>query len=226
MISGQNDKTESELLALEEYILEHISPEPPLLKKLYRDAHTHLVRPRMMSGHHQGRLLALLSKLKSPRNVIEIGTYTGYATLCLAEGLSEKGIVHTIELNDEMEDFLRRYFDQSEQKEQIRLYFGDALEILPTLPLEETDIVYIDANKRHYIEYVKLVLKRLPAGSLIISDNTLWDGKVIEPEAQDEQTVSIRNFNDYLLEQPELSTVILPLRDGLTLSIKQTDTRQ
>ncbi|MDO4790445.1 MAG: class I SAM-dependent methyltransferase, partial [Porphyromonas sp.] len=152
MISGQSDKTESELLALEEYISEHISPEPPLLKKLYRDAHIHLVRPRMMSGHHQGRLLALLSKIKSPRHIVEIGTYTGYATLCLAEGLPQNGIIHTIELNDEMEEFLERYFNQSEYKEQIRIYFGDALEILPTLPLEETDIVYIDANKRHYID--------------------------------------------------------------------------
>lgn len=205
---------------IEEYICNHIDPEPELLRTLHRDANIHLVRPRMMSGHHQGRLLALLSCLKHPRSVVEIGTYTGYATLCLAEGIQEGGMVHTIEVNDEMEDFVRKYFDASPYKEKITLHIGDALEILPTLPLEETDIVFIDANKRHYIQYLETILDRLPEGALILSDNTLWNGKVVDMQAKDEQTEAIRHFNNFLLSLPNLKTVILPLRDGLTISLK------
>lgn len=201
----------------EDYILSHISPEPEHLARLYR--HTHLTRlyPRMCSGHLQGRVLAMLVSMIKPRRVLEIGTFTGYSALCLAETLPEGAEVHTIEIDDEMEDELLDLFASSPGGDRITLHIGDALTVIPALG-EDWDLVYIDANKRDYTAYLDLLLPRLHPGSFIIADNTLWDGKVTDTARNhDAQTLGLDAFNTLVASHPRLSTVILPLRDGLTL---------
>ena len=202
---------------MEDYILSHISPEPEHLSRLYR--HTHLMHlyPRMCSGHLQGRLLAMLVSMIKPGRVLELGTFTGYSALCLAETLPEGGQVHTVEVDDEMEDELTELFANSPGGDRITLHIGDALSVIPTLH-EEWDLVYIDANKRDYIAYLDLLLPDMRAGSFIIADNTLWDGKVCDTVTNhDAQTVALDAYNTYVATPPRLSTVIIPLRDGLTL---------
>lgn len=201
------------------YILDHISPEPRHLADLYRHTHLYNLYPRMCSGHHQGRILAMLATMIKPHTAIELGTFTGYSALCLAEGMAPGTTLHTIEINDEMEDDLRQLFATAPTTgTNIDLHIGDALTILPTLPLEQTDLIYIDANKRHYCDYLNAILPRLHPGTFIIADNTLWDGKVTDPDARhDPQTRGIMEFNDLVARHPRLDTVILPLRDGLTL---------
>lgn len=207
---------------LEEYILQHITPESPLRKRLWREAHVRLLRARMLSGHLQGNFLQMLCRLKGAKYVLELGTYTGYAAHCLAEALGEGGEVHTIESDDEMEDFIRSFIDEAPYKERIHLHLGDALTLLPSLLQRYSfDLVYIDANKREYLEYYELILPHLPSGALILADNTLWDGKVIEePTPTDAQTQSILRFNDYVQRDPRVENLILPLRDGLSLIYK------
>ena len=208
---------------LEEYILHHTSPESPIRERLWREAHVRLLRARMLSGHLQGNLLQMLCRLTRARRALEIGTYTGYAAHCLAEALGEGGEVHTIESDDEMEDFIHEFLDGAPYADRVHLYLGDALEILPKLLEEHTfDLVYIDANKREYLDYYELIVPRLPSGALILADNTLWDGKVIEePTPTDPQTKSILAFNEYVQRDPRVENLILPLRDGLSLIYKK-----
>jgi Predicted O-methyltransferase len=206
---------------LEEYILSHIDEEGELLSALNRDAHVNLLRPRMLSGHLQGRILKMLCRLCRPKNILEIGTYTGYATLCMAEALGPDGMIHTIEINDELEDFIRKYIHQSTQKDKIRLYIGDALKIIPEMD-DVFDIVFMDADKRLYSSYYDLVFDKLVPGGLIIADNTLWDGKILTtPHPSDLQTIGIQAFNDKIASDNRIEKVIFPIRDGLTLIRKK-----
>ena len=208
-------------MTIEEYILSHSDDEGALLKALERDAHVNLLRPRMLSGHLQGRILKMFCRMMQPRRVLEIGTYTGYATLCLAEGLPEDGLVHTLEINDEMEDFIFKYLNQSPLQEKIRVHFGDAMEIIPQLD-EQFDLVFIDADKRLYSAYYDLVSPKVRAGGLILADNTLWDGKVVETiPASDKQSLGILAFNEKIKQDERVEKVILPLRDGLTMIWKK-----
>ena len=205
---------------LESYILSHIDKEGDLLSTLNRDAHVNLLRPRMLSGHLQGRILKMLCRLCRPKMVLEVGTYTGYATICLAEGTEPETEIHTIEVNDELEDFIRKYINRSELKEKIHLHIGDAMNIIPCLEMS-FDLVFIDADKRLYSEYYDLVFDKLNAGGLIIADNTLWDGKVVEDfSSSDAQTAGILKFNDKIAADPRVEKVIFPIRDGITLIYK------
>ena len=206
---------------LEQYILSHIDDESNLLKDLDRDAHVNLLRPRMLSGHLQGKMLKMFSRLVQPQFILEIGTYTGYSALCLAEGAPENAEIHTIEVNDELEDFILKHLHKSKLKDKIHLHIGDALEIIPTLDYT-FDMVFIDANKRHYCEYYNLILDKVRPGGLILADNTLWDGKVLEtPHHTDKQTIGIQQFNDMLAKDNRVEKVILPIRDGLTMIWKK-----
>lgn len=206
---------------IESYILSHSDEEGSLLAALNRDANVNLLRPRMLSGHLQGRILKMFCRMLKPKRVLEIGTYTGYATLCMAEALEKDAEIHTLEINDEMEDFIRKYVSQSPDKDKIKLYFGDAMEIIPALD-ESFDLVFIDADKRLYSDYYDLIFDKLPAGALILADNTLWDGKVLEPlHPADKQTVGILAFNDKIKADQRVEKVILPLRDGLTMIWKK-----
>ena len=206
---------------IDDYILRHSDEEGQLLAALNRDAHVNLLQPRMLSGHLQGRFLKMLCRMARPARVLEIGTYTGYATLCLAEGLPTGGHVDTIELNDEMEDFIRKYLDQSPFRDRVTLHIGDARAVIPTLE-GAFDLVFIDADKRHYSAYYDLVFPRVRPGGLILADNTLWDGHVVEsPTPTDRQTLGIMAFNDKIKRDERVEKVILPLRDGLTLIWKK-----
>lgn len=206
---------------LDEYILTHISAEPEHLRQLYRRTHLRHLYPRMCSGHLQGRLLAMLSAMVNPQRVLELGAYTGYSALCLAEGLAEDGRLHTIEVDDEMEDELLELFASAPGGDRITLHIGDAEELIGQID-EIWDLVYIDANKRRYVEYLDLVLPRLKSGGFIIADNTLWDGKVTDTvRNHDAQTVALDRFNQYVVSRDDLEIVILPLRDGLTLMRKK-----
>ena len=207
--------------SIEEYILQHIDEEGDLLKNLNRDAHVNLLRPRMLSGHLQGRLLKMFCRLVQPKRILEIGTYTGYATLCLAEGAPDDAEIHTLEVNDELEDFIMKHLHKSKLEDKIHLHIGDALEIIPTLH-ETFDLVFIDANKRHYCQYYDLIFDKVRPGVLIIADNTLWDGKVLEtPHHTDKQTIGIQEFNNMIAKDNRTEKVILPMRDGLTLIWKK-----
>lgn len=211
----------SKINNLEEYVLAHIDDEDVLLKALDRDAHVNLLRPRMLSGHLQGKILKMLCRLVQPRFIMEIGTYTGYATLCLAEGAADDAQIHTIEVNDELEGFIMKHLHKSKLKDKIHLHIGDAMEIIPKLDCV-FDLVFIDANKRHYIEYYELIFDKLRPGGLIIADNTLWDGKVLDvAHHTDKQTIGIQEFNDMLVKDNRVEKVILPIRDGLTLIWKK-----
>ena len=202
---------------LDQYILDHISPEPEQLRRLYRHTHLHRLYPRMCSGHLQGRILKMLTAMAAPRRVIELGTYTGYSALCIAEALSGDAELHTIEINDEWADDIRATFDESPFGHRITLHTGDALELIPAIG-GRWDMAYIDANKRNYIEYLDALLPLMEPGGFIIADNTLWDGKVAgTASSHDAQTLGVAAFNDYVAGHPRLETVILPIRDGLTL---------
>lgn len=208
-------------MTIDEYIRSHSDDEGALLATLNRDANVNLLRPRMLSGHLQGRILKMFCRMLRPRRVLEIGTYTAYATLCMAEGLDEGALIHTLEINDEMEDFIQKYLSQSSHKDKIKLHFGDALEIIPLLD-ETFDLVFIDADKRLYSDYFDLILPKVRSGGLILADNTLWDGKVLEePHPSDKQTIGILQFNDKIKEDTRIEKVILPLRDGLTMIWKK-----
>lgn len=203
--------------SLDDYILSHISPEPDHLRRLYRRTHLRHLYPRMCSGHLQGRLLSMISAMVSPDRILELGTYTGYSALCLAEGLREGGRLHTVEIDDEMEEELTELFGSAPGGDRITLHIGDAEEIVDSID-ETWDLIYIDANKRRYIEYLDAILPRLRQGGFIIADNTLWDGKVTDTETNhDAQTLALDRFNSYVASRSDLETVILPLRDGLTL---------
>ncbi|WP_289061845.1 O-methyltransferase [uncultured Zobellia sp.] len=203
---------------LEDYIQNHSENEPQLLQELTRETHLKVVRPRMLTGHFQGRVLSVLSKIIYPKNILEIGTYTGYSALCLAEGMQKDGHLHTIDINEELQEIQERYFSRSAYKDQIIQHIGDAKNIIPQL--ETTfDLVFIDAEKKDYPDYFELVMKKTRPGSVILSDNVLWSGKVVEAvDKKDKVTPILLDFNKKLKEDPRVETVLLPIRDGLTLS--------
>lgn len=206
---------------LEEYILAHISPEGEMLRRLNRETHLYHLRPRMCSGHLQGRLLKMFVRMIAPKAILELGTFTGYSALCLAEGIAPDGVVHTIEIDDELEDFIRAHFDASEYGSRIVLHIGDAEQIIPTLDTR-FDLVFIDANKRDYVAYYEMAMQILNPGGFIIADNTLWDGKVVTcTEKIDAQTAGILAFNDHVAADDRVEVVIIPLRDGLTIIHKK-----
>ncbi|PZD79672.1 O-methyltransferase [Mesonia sp. K7] len=203
---------------LEDYVEKHSQAEPELLQQLNRETHQKILQPRMLSGHFQGRMLSMLSKIISPKNVLEIGTYTGYATLCLAEGLAENGTIHTIDINEELYDFQRKYFNLSGFGKQITQHVGDALEIIPALN-EKLDLVFIDADKHNYINYYQMILPKMTQGGIILTDNVLWSGKVLEtPKKDDIDTQTLIKYNQMINEDERVETVLLPIRDGLTVT--------
>ena len=203
---------------LESYIEDHSENEPELLKELSRETHLKVIQPRMITGHFQGRVLSMFSKIVNPKNILEIGTYTGYSAICLAEGLQKNGQLHTIDINEELTDFQRKYFDKSGYGTQIIQHTGDALEIIPTLDIK-FDLVFIDAEKTEYLKYFETVIQKTSPGSILLTDNVLWSGKVIEPlNEKDKATKILMEYNRKLKEDPRVETVLLPIRDGLTLS--------
>lgn len=203
---------------LESYITENSENEPKLLEELARETHLKVIQPRMITGHFQGRVLSMFSKIINPLHILEIGTYTGYSALCLAEGLQKSGTLHTIDINEELHSMQRRYFDKSDYGNQIIQHTGDALDIIPNLDVV-FDLIFIDAEKTSYNDYLECVLPKTKSGSVILSDNVLWSGKVVEPlNLKDKATKILIEFNKKLKEDPRLETVLLPIRDGLTLS--------
>lgn len=209
-------------MTIDEYILQHIDPEGDYLHALYRDTHLKLLYPRMASGHLQGRMLKMFVRMIKPGCILEIGTYSGYSALCMAEGLPEGGMIHTFEINDEQEEFTRPWFEGSPYADRIKLYIGDALRLVPQLGLT-FDLAFVDGDKRCYVDYYEMILPRLADGGYIIADNTLWDGHVLEehPHASDLQTLGIKAFNDLVARDERVEKVILPLRDGLTIIRKK-----
>lgn len=202
---------------LDEYILSHISPEDDYLYRLYRATQINLLRPRMASGHLQGQLLRMLCQMIRPQRVLEIGTYSGYSALSMASGMQEGTELVTFEINDEQEDFTRPWLEGSPFPPKINMVVGDIFSILPEME-GKFDLVFIDANKRQYCEYLDLVLPHLNSGAYIIADNTLWDGHVVDPAYDnDPQTQGVRAFNDRIATDPQFEKIILPLRDGLTI---------
>lgn len=203
--------------ALEAYIETHSESEPDLLQELARETHLKVLMPRMITGHYQGRVLSLISRLVRPENILEIGTYTGYSALCLAEGLQAGGRLHTIDKNDELTGMQRRYFDRSPYGKQILQHTGMALDVLPTLK-SEFDLVFIDADKSEYPQYYEKVLPMVRPGGLILFDNVLWSGKVLGPvDPKDMAARILSEFNNALMEDKRVRTVMLPIRDGLTI---------
>lgn len=205
---------------IESYIEKHSEDESELLQQLNRETHQKIMHPRMLSGHYQGRILSMISKLVHPKYILEIGTYTGYSALCLAEGLQKDGELHTLDVNEELYAFQRNYFDKTPYGKQIHQHLGNALEIIPKLN-KTFDLVFIDADKENYSAYFHLVIDKLKPGGIILSDNVLWSGKVIEPLKKDDtSTKAIMDYNQLLKNDPRVETVILPIRDGLTVSRK------
>ena len=203
---------------LEDYIEQHSENEPDLLAALNKETYQKILLPRMLSGHFQGRVLSMLSKLIRPVNILEIGTFTGYAALCLCEGMQENGQLHTIDIKEELETIQRKYFDKSPWGNQIFQHLGEAIAIIPTLELK-FDLVFIDADKENYIRYFELILPKMNKGGIILSDNVLWSGKVLEPlQKNDLSTKVLLEYNELLKNDPRVETVLLPIRDGLTVS--------
>lgn len=202
---------------LEDYILSHIDKEGESLHKLDRETHLFHLRPRMCSGHLQGRLLKMIVRMIRPKNILELGTFTGYSALSMAEGMDGDGELHTVEIDDELEDFIREHLEKSPYADRIHLHIGDALEIVPQLGLT-FDLVFIDADKRRYDDYYNMVFDHVSHGGFILADNTLWDGKVVDyGKKLDAQTAGILRFNDLVAADSRVEKVILPLRDGLTI---------
>lgn len=206
---------------LDDYAVAHSAKEPELLQKLTRETYQKVVQPRMLSGHYQGRILSMIAKLANPKVIVEIGTYTGYSALCLAEGLQPDGILHTIDVNEELVDLQKKYFDASPYAKNIKQHLGPALDIIPQLE-GEFDLVFMDADKPNYPAYFNLIIDRLRPGGLILSDNVLWSGKVVEPlNPKDISTKALLEYNKILAEDERLETVLLAVRDGLTVSRKK-----
>jgi len=203
---------------LEDYIEQHSENEPELLAALNKETYQKILLPRMLSGHFQGRVLSMLSKLIRPVNILEIGTYTGYATLCLCEGMQINGSIHTIDIKEELVGFQRKYFDKSAWANQIVQHLGEAITIIPYLDLK-FDLVFIDADKENYLNYFELIVPKMNKGGIILSDNVLWSGKVLEPlNPKDLSTKILLEYNQLLKNDLRVETVLLPIRDGLTVS--------
>lgn len=205
---------------IEQYILDHTEKEDNLLYELYRETYKRVLHPRMLSGHLQGKILEMISKLLRPSSILEIGTYTGYSAICLARGLAEGGTLHTIEINDELEDFIQHYLDRSGLNDRTILHIGDAQEIIRNLA-GPFGLIYIDADKRQYPGYLELCRQKLSPRGCILADNVLWDGKVVHPDINDPHTMGIYRFNEMVKNDPELEQVILPIRDGLMMIRKK-----
>ncbi|MDG1730005.1 MAG: O-methyltransferase [Algibacter sp.] len=206
---------------LDDYVVAHSEDEPELLQQLHRETYQKILQPRMLSGHYQGRLLSMISKLVNPKNILEIGTYTGYSALCLAEGMQSNGELHTIDINEELVDFQRKYFDKSAYGKQIHQHLGDALEIIPKLDAT-FDLIFIDADKENYSNYFNAIIDKLNSGGIILSDNVLWSGKVLDTvfKKEDSSTPALIEYNALLKHDKRVETVVLPIRDGLTISRK------
>ncbi|CAM1345933.1 O-methyltransferase [Tenacibaculum crassostreae] len=203
---------------LDEYVVQHSQSEPKLLQELSRETWQKVLNPRMLSGAFQGRVLSMISKLVQPKSILEIGTYTGYSALCLAEGLSKDGMIHTIDKNEELEELQYKYFQKSEYRDQITQYVGNALDIIPSIN-DKFDLVFIDADKSNYVNYFHQIIEKMNTGGIILSDNVLWSGKVIEEiDPKDIDTKILLEYNRLLNEDSRLETVLLPIRDGLTIS--------
>lgn len=203
---------------LENYIASNSENEPTVLTELTRETHLKVIQPRMLTGHFQGRVLSMLSKIIAPENILEIGTYTGYSAICLAEGLRKNGKIHTIDVNEELSQIQHKYFKKSGFTDKIDAHIGDALDIIPTLDVT-FDLVFIDAEKKSYPAYFEAALAKTRPGGIILSDNVLWSGKVVEPlNPKDVTTKILLDYNKGLKDDPRVETVLLPIRDGLTLS--------
>jgi caffeoyl-CoA O-methyltransferase len=213
MINTKNEK-------LDDYLINHSEKEPKLLNDLYRETNLKVLQPRMISGPHQGRLLSIISKIINPKKILEIGTFTGYSTLCLAEGLNEDGKIHTVDINEELYSFQRKYFKKSLFNDNIIQHLGNALEIIPKLD-KDFDLIFLDADKINYPKYLDILISRLKKGGVLLSDNVLWDGKVLtEICDKDKSTKGIVEYNKLLNNRTDMETVILPIRDGLSISRK------
>ncbi|MFY0645018.1 MAG: O-methyltransferase [Bacteroidia bacterium] len=207
---------------LSKYSEDHTSPESSLLADLNRDTYANVLIPRMLSGHLQGRVLSMISKMLQPKTVLEIGTYTGYSALCLAEGLQSGGSLHTIDINEELEDRTRSFFNKSDYSEQIHFHIGNALEIIPALATS-FDLVFIDADKENYLNYYKMLIDDLPSGAILIADNVLWSGKVLDPQSleNDLETKALHEFNKFIQADSRVENVLMPIRDGLMVIRKK-----
>jgi caffeoyl-CoA O-methyltransferase len=206
---------------LEQYILEHTEAESNLLAELNRETYHKVLLPRMLSGHLQGKVLEMISKMMQPAYILEVGTYTGYSALCLAQGLKEGGILHTIEINDELENFTKSYIQKSGLEDKIKFHIGDATEIIPQLP-DNIDLVFIDADKRQYLDYYKMIIDKTRSGGIVLVDNVLWDGKVVaDNNTKDDYTKGIMEFNDFVHQDKRVENVILPVRDGIMMLRKK-----
>lgn len=206
---------------LDEYLINHSEKEPELLRSLNRETNLKVLQPRMISGAYQGRLLSLISKIINPKKILEIGTFTGYSTLCLAEGLDKNGQIHTIDVNEELYDLQRKYFKKSPFNDNITQHLGNALDIIPKLD-QEFDLIFLDADKINYPKYLELLINKLKKGGVLLSDNVLWDGKVLNEIPQNDiSTKAIVEYNKLLNNKLEMDSVILPIRDGITISRKR-----
>ncbi len=202
--------------SLETYIEDISSGEPELLQRLNRETHLKVLYPRMLSGPVQGRFLSMLTKMLAPKRILEVGTFTGYSALCMGEGLPEEGVIDSIELIAEREWLIRKYLEQARIEDRVNLLFGRALDIIPELegPYE---LVFLDADKANYSTYYELILPKMPSGGILVADNVLWDGKVVDPNVQDKETNGIRNFNQLVRNDNRVEQVLLPLRDGMLM---------
>ena len=208
-------------MTVDEYIIDHLEAEPEYLRTIFRNTNLKLLNPRMQSGHYQGRLLKMFTRMLCPHHILEIGTFSAYSTLCLAEGLTPDGHIDTIEIDDELEDFINDNIRLSPFADRITLHIGDALQIAPTLG-KQFDLVFVDGNKRHYRQYLDMVLPLLSERGVVLADNTLWSGKVVEkPSSGDYQTREIIAFNRYVAQNNAIEQIILPVRDGLTIIRKK-----
>lgn len=206
--------------AIDNYVVAHSETEPELLQQLTRETYQKVLQPIMLSGPYQGRVLSMISKLINPKTILELGTFTGYSTLCLAEGLAENGIIDTIDINEELSDFQSKYFERSDYRNQIIQHTGNAIDIIPVLN-KTYDLVFIDADKPNYVNYFHLIIDKLNPGGIILSDNVLWHGKVVEPlDAKDKSTKAVLDYNMLLKNDTRVETLLLPIRDGLTISRK------
>lgn len=205
--------------ALQEYCEAHSTPEKEVLKELNRKTHLDVLMPRMLSGHHQGAFLQMLSHMAQPKQILEIGTYTGYSAICLAQGLKEGGTLHTIDINEELEDLTKEFFQKAGIQDKVKQYVGNALEIIPEID-ETFDLVFIDADKVNYSNYYDLVLPKLKPGGIILADNVLWSGKVVE-DASDKSTDAIKAFNKKVAEDDRVENVLVPIRDGVLMVRKK-----
>lgn len=206
---------------LDNYVVAHSEDEPTLLQQLNRETYQKILQPRMLSGHYQGRVLSIISKMVNPKNILEIGTYTGYSALCLAEGMQSEGELHTIDINEELVDFQRKYFDKSGFGKQIHQHLGNAIDIIPNLNIN-FDLVFIDADKENYSNYFHVIIDKLNPGGIILSDNVLWSGKVLDTsfKKDDTSTPALIEYNKLLKADKRVETVVLPIRDGLTITRK------